>query len=262
MGSKASNKSAVNVIGIIPARYGSSRFPGKILASIAGKSLIQRTYENALRCESLERLLIATDDSRIYDHALSFGAKPVMTSISCPTGTDRLVEALKAHPEFDDVEIVVNVQGDEPCLDPAVIEQVIQVLKKDPQAVMSTAVVRFKNSEEAANSAAVKCVFDKDHNALYFSRSLIPAGHKQQWQEGVPYYRHIGIYCFRKHFLMRYADLPRTPLQIAEDLEQLKVLENGYRIKVAVVNSIGIDVNLPEDVKRVEEWLCKQNISL
>ncbi len=250
------------IVGIIPARYGSSRFPGKILAPIAGKSLIQRTYENAFRCTSLDRLIIATDDMQIFNHAKEFCANVVMTSPSCATGTDRLAEALRLDKRLDDADIIINIQGDEPCIDPEVINQVAIALANDPEAVMSTAVVKLTSAEEAQNPSVVKCVIDNNYNAIYFSRALIPAGHKGQMLPHIPYYRHMGIYGFRRQFLLEYANLPQTPLQMAEELEQLKVLEHGFKIKVAVVDHFSIGVDTPDDVQKVEQWLCAQNTSL
>lgn len=259
------NKSQPNchskILGVIPARYASFRFPGKILAPITGKSLIQHTYENASRCSLLNRIVIATDDVRIYDHVAGFGAEVVMTSISCPTGTDRIIEAIQKNPDLNDADIVVNIQGDEPCIDPEVIRKVAELLINDPQAVMSTAAVKFEPEEDIHAPSLVKCVFDCNFNALYFSRAPIATGHKGIWTPKSPVYRHMGIYCYRKDFLLRYAELPQTDLQKAEDLEQLKVLEHGYRIKVAVVDNFSIGVDLPEDIQKVEQWLCKQNTS-
>ena len=250
------------IIGIIPARYGSTRFPGKILAPIAGKTLIQRTYENASQNSILQQLIIATDDDRIYDHVETFGAKAVMTSITCPTGTDRLVEAVKHSLNLAGADIIVNIQGDEPCLDPQIITQIVTLLINDPEAVMSTAAIQIHSEEEAHNPSAVKCVIDSQQNALYFSRALIPAGHSGRMLPNTAYYRHIGIYAYRAHFLLKYADLPKTPSQLAEDLEQLKVIEHGFRIKVAIVDSFSIGVDTPKDIQKVEQWLHKQNTSL
>lgn len=255
-------KSKAKIIGIIPARYASTRFPGKILAPIAGKTLIQRTYENAKKFTFLDDLVIATDDQRIYDHITGFHGDVVMTSLHCKTGTDRLVDALKRNTRFDDAEIIINIQGDEPCLDPDVAEQVGKLLLDDPSAVMSTAAVKLDSEEDAASSSIVKCVMDLNSNALYFSRSLIPGGHSLRWNPNMLVYRHMGLYAYRRDFLMKYAELPETPLQMAENLEQLKVIEHGYRIKVAVVDRFSIGVDIPDDIQKVEKWLCKQNISL
>lgn len=243
------------IIGIIPARYGSSRFPGKPLANISGKSLIQRTYENAQRCRSLQDLIVATDDERIFKKVLEFGGKAVMTSPTCPTGTERLAEAVKQNSDYDDVELIINIQGDEPLIDPTTLEQVIHALQESPEADMSTAVVKITSREEAENYSTVKCTINLKREALYFSRTLIPNGHQGQWQPNVTYYKHLGIYAYRRHFLIHYAELAPTPLQIAEDLEQLKVLEHGSIIKVAIVEDTSIGVDTLADIHKVEGLL-------
>jgi len=250
------------IIGIIPARYGSTRFPGKPLVTIQGKSLIQRTYENALLCKSLTTVVVATDDDRIYEHMLSFGGNVVMTSESCVNGTDRLVEVIERNPIYQDAFIIVNIQGDEPCLEPDIVEKVIEQLLKSPSAVMSTAVMKLTNKEDALSSSVVKCVLDQQGNVLYFSRSLIPGSKSQEFNPATTYYKHLGIYVYRKEFLLRYPHLSSTPLQLTEDLEQLKVLEHGFRITAAVVESKSIGVDNPEDIKKVEQLLCIQNSSL
>lgn len=250
------------VVGIIPARYGSTRFPGKPLTEILGKSLIQRTYENSLHCSSLDDVFVATDDKRIFDHVLHFGGKVVMTSPSCPTGSDRLIEAVESDPRLKEVAIVVNIQGDEPCLEPIVIQQVVQLLLDDPSAVMSTAIMKIHSEIEALNPSVVKCAMDCHGHALYFSRSLIPGGPGVKFNPNLTYFKHIGIYGFRREFLMKYGKLAQTPLQLAEDLEQLKVIEHGYKIKTAIVESTSISIDHPEDIKKVESFLCKQNIYL
>lgn len=250
----------LKVVGIIPARYGSSRFPGKPLANILGKSLIQRTYENSKNCSFLEDVFVATDDQRIFDHVEAFGGKVMMTSSICPTGSDRLIEAVEKDPRLKDASIIINIQGDEPCLEPKVIQQVVQLLKDDSLAVMSTAVMKIHSESEALNPSVVKCSLDKFGNALYFSRSLIPGGPSAKFNPQLNYFKHIGIYGYRKDFLLTYGKLSPTPLQLAEDLEQLKVLEHGYRIKTAIVESASVSVDHPEDIKKVELLLCKQNI--
>jgi 3-deoxy-manno-octulosonate cytidylyltransferase (CMP-KDO synthetase) len=255
-------KKEQKIIAMIPARYASTRFPGKMLSLISGKSLIQRTYENAKLCPLLNDIIIATDDQRIFDHVKGFGGQVVMTCPNCLTGSDRIAEALKKNPQFNNVSIVVNIQGDEPCLDPNIVNRVIEVLQNDPEAVMSTAVIKLDNADDAANSSVVKCVIDSNQNALYFSRSLIPAGHGMKMIPGITYYRHMGIYGFRRDFAVKYAELTPTPLQLAEDLEQLKVIEHGYRLKAAIVDNFSIGVDRIEDIQKVEKWLCKQNTSL
>lgn len=241
------------IIGMIPARYGSTRFPGKPLSLISGKSLIQRTYENAQRCSFLDGVVVATDDERIFNHVKDFGGEAVMTSVDCPTGTERLAQAI--HANFKDVDIVINIQGDEPLLEPEVIQKVGEILLNDPVAVMSTAVVKIDNEEDAYSRSVNKCIMDTNSNALYFSRSLLPGGHSGKWDPNQTYYKHLGIYGYRRDFLFHYAELSPTPLQLAEDLEQLKVLEHGFRIKVAVVDSVSIGVDTPEDISKVERML-------
>lgn len=248
-------------IGIIPARYASSRFPGKPLAMILGKTLLQRTYENALRCTSLKYVVVATDDERIFSHVKSFGGNVLMTSIECENGTERLAEVYRLNPSLRS-NIVINIQGDEPCVDPETIDAVIAILSADPKASMSTAAVLLKSREEAFNPAVVKCTIDTCQNALYFSRSLIPANKAGSYCSKTTYFRHIGIYGYRSDFLLEYVRLPKTPLQISEDLEQLKALEHGHRIKVAFVEEASIGVDTPEDIQEIEKLLCKQNTYL
>lgn len=247
------------VVGIIPARWQSSRFPGKPLVNILGKSLIQRTYENAAHCKSLDSLVIATDDQRIFEHAQAFGAEVCMTSPACATGTDRSWEVVQR--SFPDAEIIVNIQGDEPCLDPEVVDKLVMTLQSNPEAVMTTPVSPLADTERAWLPNIVKCVFDRQGRALYFSRSPIPFAGKT---EQVPqYFRHIGVYCFRREALRRYVTLGRTPLQEYEDLEQLKMLENGLPIHICVVDDQAAGVDTPEDLKIVEKFLWqKENICL
>jgi 3-deoxy-manno-octulosonate cytidylyltransferase (CMP-KDO synthetase) len=251
---------AKKVIGIIPARYASTRFPGKPLIPIQGKSLLQRTYENA-RLACIDELVVATDDKRIYDHVKEFGGKVEMTSPDHRNGTERLAEVLQRHPEWMQASVILNIQGDEPCIAPQAINSIVEILIKDKTASMSTGVARLTTEEDVCNSSIVKCLIDLDQHALYFSRGLLPSNKKQQYNPSFPYYGHVGIYAFRPQFLLDYQKLPSSPYQIEEDLEQLKVLEHGYRIKVAILDQISIGVDTPEDIKQVEQWLCKQNIS-
>jgi 3-deoxy-manno-octulosonate cytidylyltransferase (CMP-KDO synthetase) len=246
-----------SIIGIIPARFASTRFPGKMLAPILGKSLIQRTYENAKSYRDFKEVVVLTEDKRVADHVQSFGGKVLMTSASCQTGTDRIVEALHKYPQLQEYEYVVNIQGDEPLLDTRIIRETLELLFEDEEAVVATAAIRIKTEEEALNPSCVKCVMDLKGNALYFSRSLIPFNRETSF-DFTSYYRHIGLYCFRGDFLLDYKDLCPTPLQTIESLEQLKILEHGFRIKVATVSerfqSCAVDV--PDDIARVEKLLC------
>ncbi len=251
---------SIKILGIIPARYESTRLPGKLLLPIFGKTLIQRTFENACQSKVLDKLLIATDDERIFKHVKEFGGHPIMTSLDCPTGTDRLAEVLHKDPQWQQVQAVVNIQGDEPCVDVQAIDQAVKLLMDDPIASMATLITPLNNKEEALSSSIVKCIKDTNNNALYFSRNLIPSNKKHGFNPLANYYRHIGLYVYRPEFLLHYQKLPSTPLQLEEDLEQLKILEHGYRIKVAMTNHESIGIDIPEDIQKLEKWLCKQNI--
>ena len=247
----------MTVIGIIPARYASSRFPGKMLAPIMGKTLIQRTYESAKRAKTLTQLIVATDDERIYQHVQSFGGEVYMTSIDCPNGTIRLVDAINRNPQLTQADIFVNIQGDRPCISPSAIDQIVTALIDHPDEIMATPVVKTSDLEEIQNPATVKCVRDLQGYALYFSRHILP------YTKGKPTcYKHIGIYAFRRDFLKLYAQLQETPLQQHEDLEQLKVLEHGYRIKTIEVTECDLSVDYPDDVAIVEQYLAQTEINL
>lgn len=239
----------MNAIGIIPARYGSTRFPGKPLVSIAGIPLVERVYRQAVQAD-LKKVIVATDDRRIRDLVHSFGGYAVMTG-EHQSGTDRVAEAA-AH---ERCSIVVNIQGDEPLIEPSVINTVARALQRNRWAAASTAAVRIDRDEEIDNPHVVKVVFAENGSALYFSRSRIPSRRAGQPE----YYKHLGIYGFRKRFLMRYAALSPSPLEAAESLEQLRLLEKGYSIHVSVVRYDSRGVDLPEDVQRVESILHKKS---
>ncbi len=238
------------VIAIIPARMNSTRLPQKMLSLIHGKPLLQWTYENALRCKKLDRVLVATDSHEIYEVMKKFGSEVVMTSEKCPSGTDRVAEAVKNDPKAAQADIIVNIQGDEPEIHPKTIEKTIEVLEKGG-GYISTACVRIRDPLKAKDPSVVKCVFDNHGSALYFSRAMIPYGKTGEFNPEMIYYKHIGIYTFKKDFLFTYATLPVSPLQKAEDLEMLKILENGFHMNVVEVeeienDSLGIDT--PEDL--------------
>ncbi len=244
--------SLVKYLIVIPARFASTRFPGKMLAPIFNKSLIQHTYENAKKSKRISDILIATDDQKILEHAQSFGAEAILTPKNCPNGTDRVYHALKSWDKASQDAIIINVQGDEPLLNPEAIDKLCTILDCDSKIQMATLVTPLQDKEELNNPSVVKCVFDKNFNALYFSRSAIPFNrHEGQ------VYQHVGVYAFRKQFLEIYNQLPETPLQKAEDLEQLKVLEHGYDIKVVVENSRSVGVDTPGDIQKVEQLLCQ-----
>lgn len=247
------------VIGIIPARYQSSRFPAKVLAPILGKSLVQRTYENMKGAKTLTELVVAVDDKKVFDHVTSLGAKAFMTPPELESGSARAAFVVKNH--FPDADVVINIQADEPCLSPEIIDSLVVELLTKKDTLLTTAVTKIKETKQIFNPATCKCVFDKNKRALYFSRAPIP--YPQKNERNVAYYRHIGIYCFRKTALMRWLELEQTPLRETEDLEQLKFLEHGLPIHVSVVDYDGFDVNLPEDIQKVEQYLCKkENTSL
>jgi len=233
------------VVAVIPARYASTRLPGKPLLAETGKTLIQHVYEQVRKVPGLDRIVVATDDDRILQAVKAFGGEAIMTSNRHPTGTDRIAEAVKNI----DCAKVVNVQGDEPEIEPELIETLIGLLDQD--AEMATLAVPFQNPQDAVMSHRVKVVVDKHHNALYFSRSRIP------YSNGTPSpaLLHLGLYGYTKNFLQRYVTLDSTPLEQAEKLEQLRALENGVEIAVMRVlyDSVGVDV--PEDVARVEKLL-------
>jgi len=235
----------MKTIGIIPARYGSSRLPGKPLKDILGKPMIQHVYERASKARRIDELIVATDDQRIVDAVEAFGGKAMLTSRDHPTGSDRIAEVARRY-ECDNV---VNIQGDEPLIMPEIIDEITDALISDPSLVMATGC--YQISEELYhNPNVVKVVFDKDNFAMMFSRSLIPYPRKA---DHLAVYEHIGIYAYTRDFLMKYITLPQTPLSTAESLEQHKVMENGYRIKVVPTkfgyNALSVDTQ--EDLDEV-----------
>ena len=240
---------AMTAVGIIPARWRASRFPGKPLAKIAGMPMIRRVYEGARGASQLRDVYVATDDQRIADACAEFGATAVMTSPDHPTGTDRLAEAAR---DLRD-DIIVNIQGDEPLIEGFVIDAAVAALQEAPEAPMST-VVHAAEPDHVDDPNRVKVVFDRDRYALYFSRSRIPALRDRDSQPR--YWQHVGLYAYRREFLMRYVDLTPTEAERAEALEQLRALEHGHRIRVAIIDGWqSTPVDVPEDVERVEAQL-------
>lgn len=251
----------MKAIGIIPARFASTRFPGKALAPILGKSLIQRTFEKARACKALSKVVVATDDELIFNHVIGFGGEAVMTSVGCLNGTERIFEVIENHSEYADYDVVVNIQGDEPCLDPEIISKMLDKLENDIKAVVATPIALIHHEADILNPSVVKCVKGANDQALYFSRSQVPHHAKNSQIKSAIYYRHVGLYAYRKDFLKIYKSLANTPLQMAEELEQLKILEHGYQIAVVLVDHSGFDVNEPADIQKVENYLCQQNLS-
>jgi len=239
-------------IGIIPARYRSSRFEGKSLALLAGKPLIQHVYERAAKASLLDELLVATDDSRIFNAVQSFGGIAVMTSPDHPTGTDRLAEIAARR---NDARLIVNIQGDEPLIDPDLIDSAVRKFTGIPDFKFGSAMTAITNPDDLHNPNVVKVVVDKQHRALYFSRHTIPFRRKVS---KLPTYQHIGFYVYTRDFLLEFAKMPPTPLELTEALEQLRALENGIVIHMIETDYAGIGVDTPEDIPRMEALLEKE----
>ena len=244
------------VIAVIPARYRSTRFEGKPLAMICGKPMIQHVYENALRCERIDRLIVATDDDRIGQVVQQFGGEVCMTSPGHASGTDRVAEVVGNY----QADIVINVQGDEPLLESAAITEALMPMLEDETLPMATLKTRILDHDEATDPNVVKVVTDRKGFALYFSRSPIPFYTPPSWREAVMF-RHVGIYVYARDFLMTFSNLPQTELEKTERLEQLRALEHGYRIRVVETKYRPIGVDTPEDLIRVEKILRQGNYS-
>ena len=247
----------MRAVGVIPARYASTRFPGKPLAAIAGKPMIQHVWENASTASRLSEVWVATDDERIAAACSTFGASVVLTSADHPTGTDRLAEVA----EGLDADIVVNIQGDEPLIEGRVIDIAVEALAEDREAPVAT-VVHLAGPEVGPNPDRVKVVLDQNLRALYFSRSPIPAQRGDPLpseRPAPPFYQHVGLYAYRREFLLEFVKLPRTPAEQSEELEQLRVLEHGYPIRAAIIEDWeSAPVDVPEDVERVESLLTQR----
>ena len=243
----------MNVIGVIPARFQSVRFEGKPLALLGGRPMIQHVYERALRSSLLTTLVVATDDERIFDAVKDFGGTAVMTSPQHRSGTDRVAEAAAA----TTADVVVNIQGDEPFISPQVIDQLVEPFRSEPGIEMTTLMRPIENDRDANDPNVVKVVVDRTGFALYFSRSLIPFARNQT--AGPRAYEHIGLYAYSKSFLNDYSRLEPTPLEQAEGLEQLRLIEHGKRIRVVeTADHLGLSVDTPEDLSRAESFLANQ----
>ncbi|MFH0953945.1 MAG: 3-deoxy-manno-octulosonate cytidylyltransferase [Verrucomicrobiota bacterium] len=246
--------SSARIVGVIPARWASTRFPGKSLAPICGKPLIQWVLERAREARRLSSLLVATDDARIRDAVVRLGAEAVMTSPDHPSGTDRIAEAIRGRP----ADIVINIQGDEPLIDPALIDDLADVLAGSRAWDMATAACPITAPEDVQNPSVVKVVWGQDGQALYFSRSVIP--HLREKDSGAAgaeplYWRHIGIYAYQRVFLDKLVATPPCLPERAEKLEQLRALYLGCRMKVLRAKDTGVGVDTPADVKKAEAAL-------
>jgi len=238
---------APRILAVIPARYASSRLPGKPLVVIDGRPMVQWVYEAAGRVPSVERVVVATDDTRVAEAVEGFGGEAVMTSPAHPSGTDRVAEAARRI----GAEVVVNLQGDEPLIDPQVVELAIAPLVAEEAVVMSTLCTRLHDEADWRDPNVVKVVRAANGDALYFSRAPIPHPREAASLERLPAYKHLGLYVYRADFLQRLTELPPSPLEQVERLEQLRVLEAGYRIRVVETAHDSIGVDTPDDLERV-----------
>lgn len=239
-----------DVICIIPSRYESSRFPGKPLADLCGKPMIQHVYERVSRAKAIPYVAVATDDERIFAAVKKFGGKSIMTAATHHSGTDRIAEAVASLNLAPDA-IVVNIQGDQPIFEPVQVDEVIQPLLDDPSINMSTLIYKIILDEEISHPNAVKVAFDHEGFALYFSRSTIPYVRNKAMK--AEYYKHHGIYAYRRDFLDVFTRLPEGTLEKLEALEQLRALEHGYKIKVVITPYDSVEVDTPQELERVRQ---------
>jgi 3-deoxy-manno-octulosonate cytidylyltransferase (CMP-KDO synthetase) len=250
----------IRSLGVIPARYGAQRFPGKPLAIISGKTLVQRVYEQAAKAKLLDKVIVATEDTRILEAVEAFGGDAMLTSPDCATGTDRVAEVARTY----DCELVLNIQGDEPLMRPEMIDQLVGGMQSDAKCVMGTLARKLESSANLDNPNVVKVALAQNGNALYFSRSRVPfvrdarTGDALEWLKLAKFYKHLGIYAFRREFLFKFVQLPQSELEMTEKLEQLRALENGYAIKVLITPHDSIGVDRAEDIELVEEILRAQ----
>ena len=243
-----------NVVVVIPARYASTRLPGKPLVSLAGKPMVQRVYERAKQAQTVQRVIVATDDQRIVDAVHAFGGQARMTRADHRTGTERIAE-VAAHEPGD---VFVNVQGDEPLIDPLAIDTAVGALLEEPAAQIATVATPIRHAGDIMDPNVVKTVLDFEGNGLYFSRAPIPWVRDTQQKVHVKYWKHLGLYVFQRDALLEYPTLPQGELEKAEQLEQLRWLENGWKIRVAEVAQDAVSVDVPEDVERVEKLLREE----
>ena len=249
----------MKVIGIIPSRFSSTRFPGKPLVAIGGMTMIQRVYMQASKATSLSKVLVATDDQRIFDHVQSFGGLVFMTRKDHQSGTDRCAEVAK---QFQDMEAVVNIQGDEPFIQPQQINLCLQVLRSNTHVNIATLAKRIDKRADLVRSNTVKVVFNSQKEALYFSRSPIPhlrGVPQKDWLKQGDFYKHIGLYAYRRKTLLEITQLPLGKLEQLESLEQLRWLESGYKIGIALTDMETFGIDTPEDLERLRARLKNHN---
>ncbi|MBF0619270.1 MAG: 3-deoxy-manno-octulosonate cytidylyltransferase [Candidatus Omnitrophica bacterium] len=241
----------MTAVGIIPARWASTRLPGKVLVDICGKPMIEHVWLRAKKSLKLSDVIIACDEPQVFERVKAFGASAVLTSKDHPSGSDRVAEAARK----TDADVIVNIQGDEPLIDPRVIDALVDVLAQDKSVPMATVVKRVKSSEEFDNPNIVKVALDNKGFALYFSRAGIPFKRDGERKDYSVYFRHLGIYAYRRDFLLEYCQWPKSFLEQEEALEQLRVLEAGHRIRTVETDVETIGVDAPEDVLKVVQYL-------
>ncbi len=243
----------MKVIGVIPARQGSTRLKEKVLISLLGKPLVQHVWERAKQAKNVDEIVIATDSDKVKNACEKFGARVVLTSKECASGSDRIAEAVK------DIAaaIIVNIQGDEPMMHPKTIDDLVLTLIKESQAPVATVIKKIENVKDLDNPSIVKVVINKDRYAMYFSRSCIPFNRDQEPFKNLCYYKHLGIYAYRKSFLVGFNKLMASKLEATEKLEQLRILEAGYAIKTVETDQDSIGVDTAEDLKKVKLILRK-----
>ncbi|MCX7611399.1 MAG: 3-deoxy-manno-octulosonate cytidylyltransferase [Ignavibacterium sp.] len=258
MSQKKNKYDVTSIIGIIPARYSSKRLPAKLTLEIGGKPIIQHTYENALKSRLLNEVYVAVDDDRLAEICESFGAKYFITPKDLNSGSDRVAYVIK---NFLEADIIVNIQGDEPFISSNAIDKSVEPLLFDQKVEVSTLITPITEYKELENSSTVKVVFDYENYALYFSRSKIPfirdaKSNRQEIQSGL-FYKHIGIYAFRKNALIKFVSYPQTDLENAEKLEQLRMLEMGMKIKVVQTDYSSISIDTIEDLRQARKYYNK-----
>ena len=242
-------------LGVIPSRYASTRLEGKPLKDICGHTMIEWVYKRT-KLSNLDEVVVATDDERIYEEVERFGGKAILTSKEHENGTSRIAEVCT---KYEDYDVIVNVQGDEPLIEPEMINSIINSFKEDDTISMSTLKYKIDTMEEIENPNYVKVITDKKGYALYFSRSVIPYPRKLDIQN---YYKHVGIYGYKRDFVVEYAKMEPTPLELSESLEQLRALENGYRIKVMETPYKIIGVDTQEELEKVREYIKENGLKL
>jgi 3-deoxy-manno-octulosonate cytidylyltransferase (CMP-KDO synthetase) len=240
----------LTTVGIIPARYASSRFEGKALVDILGKPMIQHVYERACQSKLLDRVVVATDDQRISDVVSGFGGEAILTG-PAKTGTDRVAKVAESLSD----DIVANIQGDEPLLDPKAVDQLLQPFLDDSTTQVTTLMQRIENPDDYYDPNVVKVVVTQSGQAMYFSRSCLPGNLGQEWSTSAPNFRHVGLYAFKRSCLMDFIHWKRTPYETSEGLEQLRFLENGVSIRVLETKSRSIGIDTPDDLKRLMQFL-------